>query len=240
MATNAKIDKKVGEERKRPRGALSKKSYLSLIMVSGIAAIALIWAFVATFTDFGRTMHPEQQKTAEKVVKETRAVSGKTAEQDQKDALAAATKLLNQSGKSPNGTTATGRLQELSKGNFNVMDKQVAPMVQFSPSDSKDFQASTYQSLVTLYTVISEKNQKTNLTPVAQDSFKKVSLNQKIGAAYVPLSLYAQGGAAFSMEMIYVDGQWKLAPYTMVDAIKFSAALANSTSAQSSASAQQK
>lgn len=218
-----------------------KRNPIYIIALAGLCAIGFLWAFIATFTDFGRGMHPNAKSTTEKTSSDNklqRSISGKSVEQDKKDALATATELLNLSGKSPTGASATDRMKALDKGDTSVLDKAVPGLIQFSSQSEESYKIATYQTLVTLNTVISEKMGKKTLAPVdTANAYQNVAVDQKIGTAYVPLSTYTSNGAAFSMAMVYVDGKWKLAPYTLIDAIQFSAATANKAASSATSGA---
>lgn len=206
-----------------------KRNPIYVIGLVGLCAIGFLWAIIATFTDFGRTMHPNQATDTTKSSgseKVERSVSGESVEQDKKDALAAATEILNLSGKSPTGASAENRMKALDKGDTSVVDKSLPGLIQFSSQSENGYKMATYQTLLTINNVVGEKMGKKLIAPVDSNAYQNVAVDQKIGTAYVPLDTYTKNGAAFSMAMVYVDGKWKLAPYTLIDAIRFSAATA--------------
>ena len=68
-----------------------------------------------------------------------------------------------------------------------------------------------------------------NLNPVSND-IQYVYLDETTRIAQVPLDYFTGVGGAVSMELVYVDGQWKLSPYSLLQSIQ----LANAKATQNS------
>lgn len=68
-----------------------------------------------------------------------------------------------------------------------------------------------------------------NLNPVSTDT-QYVYLDEITRIAQIPLDYYTGVGGAVSLEMVYVDGQWKLSPYSLLQSIQ----LANAKVTQNS------
>lgn len=68
-----------------------------------------------------------------------------------------------------------------------------------------------------------------NLNPVSTDT-QYVYLDKTTRIAQIPLDYYTGAGGAVSLEMVYVDGQWKLSPYSLLQSIQ----LANAKATQNS------
>ena len=68
-----------------------------------------------------------------------------------------------------------------------------------------------------------------NLNPVSTDT-QYVYLDETTRIAQIPLDYYTGVGGAVSLEMVYVDGQWKLSPYSLLQSIQ----LANAKATQNS------
>ena len=45
----------------------------------------------------------------------------------------------------------------------------------------------------------------------------------ELGTVYVPLGVFTGQQNAFVVEMVYVKGQWKINPYSLVEQIRLSA-----------------
>lgn len=196
-----------------------------------ISAIGfLLTAILATWITYGVTKSYESSSNANvstSAQKIDRAVTGKTADEDRKAALAAATDILNLSGNSPTGTKFDERLNSLDAGDTEVIDPELTKLIRFQDSfaDSEDMKNNTYQSLITMSTLIMNATGSLEIKPASDTMWKNVHVDSEMGTAFVPLSIYAGPSASFSMEMVYIDGGWKLAPYSLLDSVKLSAQL---------------
>lgn len=198
----------------------SKKPINILIVLVVVLIITAIWSAVAITNSDSKT--EKIQVTTEKV---ERSVSGKSIDDDRKDALAAATEIMNLAVKSPTGVDFNERLNTLDTGDLSVIDENLVTKMRFKDTfeDSKDMQLNTYQSLVTLSTLIQKSTGSDALSPSSDIMWKNVYVDTEAGSAFVPLAIYAGPSGGFSFEMIYADGEWKLAPYSLIDSVKLSA-----------------
>lgn len=197
----------------------------------GLLALGLVWGIVFTLKDNdAKPTTPTPTATGPaKVVKEQRSVTGKSLEEDKKAAIAALNNILITADKSPTGVAAPARLQTLNTDDYSVIDPALPGLIHYGPDATAGLKTSTYQSLVTLSTVVKEKNGKGKIEPINEDAWKSTFGDPELGTVFVPLNIYAGKGAAFSLEMVYVDGAWKLSPYSLIDAIRLSAALGSQT-----------
>lgn len=196
------------------------------IGLMGLLALGLVWAIVFTLKDDAKTPteSPSPTSAPTKVVKEQRSVTGKSLEEDKKAAVAALNNILKTADKSPTGVAAAVRLQTLNKDDYSVIDPALPGLIHYGPDSTAGLKTSTYQSLVTLSTIVKEKNGG-KLEPISEEAWKTTFGDPQLGTVFVPLNIYAGQGAAFSLEMVYVNGSWKLSPYSLIDAIRLSAML---------------
>lgn len=196
-----------------------------------LAAIGLlIVAILSAWITYGVTKTSENSSSAAPATsaqKVDRAVSGKTADEDRKAALSAATDVLNLSGNSPTGAKFEDRLNSLDAGDTKVIDPELTKTIRFTDVflDSDEMKNNTYQSLITLSTLIRNSTGATEIAPTSDTMWKNVYVDSELGTAFVPLAIFAGPSSSFSMEMVYVDGSWKLAPYSLLDSVKLSAKL---------------
>lgn len=203
----------------------NKVRNLSLMIIAGlIVVIVAIWSFVLLSND--DSSEPEN-KTETSTQQVERTVSGKTADEDRKDALAVVTDLLNISAESPTGEPFNTRLEKLNSGDRGVINPKIEENIRFVDTfaESKDLQTNVYQSLVTFATLIQQTTGQDKIAPLSVDMWKNVHVDSELGTAFVPLAAYAPQSAGFSFEMVYVDGEWKLSPYSIIDSVKLSAKL---------------
>jgi hypothetical protein len=196
-----------------------------------IAAIGfLVTAVLAAWITYGVTKtsgNSEKSVSVTSSEKVDRSISGKTPEQDKKDALAAAVDILNLSENSPTGANFSDRLKSLDSGDTKVIDPELTKLVRFKDSfaDSDEMKNNTYQSLITMATLIRNATGANEIKPSSDTMWKNVYVDSELGTAFVPMAIFAGPSSSFSMEMVYVDGGWKLAPYSLLDSVKLSAKL---------------
>lgn len=207
--------------RLRVQGNATPTIKICILVISVITALIIVWTGVAL---------NHSDKDVSKSDTSTRSLTGKSVTQDRKDATAAVTELLNLAGKTPNKMTAQQRLTRLDSQDYSVMDPGVASRVHLPDNAPAELRAQSYQALVTMDALLVARTKSATITPLAADGYQRVFVDQNAGTAFVPLSIYAGSQAAFSFEMTYLDGRWQLAPYSLVDAVKLSAALSPNTS----------
>lgn len=196
-----------------------------------ISAIGfLVAAILASWITYGITKSSENSSSsapATSAQKVDRAVTGKTADEDRKAALAAAADVLNLSGNSPTGAKFDERLKSLDTGDTKVIDPELTKLIRFKDifADSAEMKNNTYQSLITMSTLIRNATGSTEIKPTSDTMWKNVYVDSELGTAFVPLAIFAGPSSSFSMEMVYADGGWKLAPYSLLDSVKLSAKL---------------
>lgn len=158
-----------------------------------------------------------------------RSLSGKSEEEDKKDAMSAAQNILNKSIDSSNDSELNDKITSLEDGDISVVSEDVKNKVRFTGEfqSDKNYQSTTYQAILVLAIFLIEDNEK--IEPISEDIWEEVYLDQETGIAYVPLSVFYEKGTAFSLEMVYVDGEWKLAPYSILSAINLSSKLQDNT-----------
>lgn len=239
MSKKNKPETSEGLERTRPTGRPAMR--LRYVVLIAILVTSLIWgtALLAGKLTSSNDGTNSEGSTATPTAPVTAGASGKTAEQDKADVLAATAALINEAGKNPGEKMEPAlRLQKLDDDDYTVISKKLPSMIRFAPSTPKHIQTTTYQALVTIHTVlvntggsetVKVKDQKAALGQVFMDS--------EVGMAFIPLSVFSGQESAFNFQMIYVDGKWVLSPYSLVEAISLSAAAGSQSSPTASPSA---
>lgn len=216
------LDKK----RTRPTPVRSDKQKLLFIICAALVLIGLIWGLIyMSMKNDDNTTTPNTTETVtitDNSVKLKHGKTGKSVEQDQKDALAAVVKLLKDAGKSPTKAEPLERLKALDSGDFSVMDPEVEKSLRFNNNPPDGFKETTFQALITFHTLLSEEG-KNKLEPATKDSYKNIYVDSELGTAMVPLETISGEQTIFTLQMVHVDGKWKLAPYSVVEQIRISA-----------------
>lgn len=98
----------------------------------------------------------------------------------------------------------------------DVLTKEAIDMIYFSEEFGKDkfnrqFAAS---SLLIYHELIMDAVDSDDFKPVIESFDQIVYLDNKFMTAHIPLDIFVGSGTGVAFEMQYVDGEWKLNPYT--------------------------
>jgi len=115
--------------------------------------------------------------------------------------------------------TITRRLERLDNEETDIEDvltKEAIDMIYFSEEFGKDkfnrqFAAS---SLLIYHELIMDAVDSDDFKPVIESFDQIVYLDNKFMTAHIPLDIFVGSGTGVAFEMQYVDGEWKLNPYT--------------------------
>lgn len=138
-------------------------------------------------------------------------------------AVSAATKLLQAVQVAPDGKTSEAdRLKQLKA---NTDPKKILTQDTWDQIHLSDFMSSdkrgpklTAQALLNVVSSIESDGNK-SLTPAKMDYTGVVYLDNTTKTAYVPLNLYTDASTNISLEMVYINGQWKLSPFSLISEI---------------------
>ena len=157
--------------------------------------------------------------TQEKV---NRSLTGKSVEDDKKDALDSLTRLLNEA--STNEGNYQDRARQIESGDYSSLPEGWKDKVS-APTDQD--KASAWEALIVLNANMKEffKNNG-ELKPVSDSALNHVVVNQEAGVAHIPGSVFLGSDVPMSFDMVYVDGRWVLDPFNLVQDILQSAASA--------------
>jgi len=166
--------------------------------------------------------------SGQQVQKVSRSVSGTSSDKDKASAMAAAATLLTAANKHSANLSADDRVKafEDSSADRNTLADMstIDSLTRFTNDFDNDLRKTTYQSLVKVSSLL-DGNNDGKIEARSSDLYKYVYLDSETGTAYVPLQVFSNNAPAFSLEMVYVDGQWKFAPYTLLDAIRLSSSM---------------
>ena len=117
--------------------------------------------------------------------------------------------------------TITRRLERLDNEETDIEDvltKEAIDMIYFSEEFGKDkfnrqFAAS---SLLIYHELIMDAVDSDDFKPVIESFDQIVYLDNKFMTAHIPLDIFVGSGTGVAFEMQYVDGEWKLNPYTVM------------------------
>lgn len=143
---------------------------------------------------------------------------------DKNSAVLATTEMLKELQKSPDGkSTLAERMEKASGDNFKedeIFTKAGWNYIYLSDFMSTDPRGKklTAQSLLSVIHSIEENDNK-DLNASDVDYSGVVYLDPTLKAAYVPVDLYTNAATNLSFEMVLINGEWKLQPYTLISQI---------------------
>lgn len=226
--TKKQAQEKVQTQR-RVRTDAARKARIKIIgiLVGAVALILMIGLIVVVLTWSTDSSKEEKPAKTEQVVGERveRTVSGKTIEEDQKAAVKSVTEVFELALISPTKASDADRLEALDKGDFSVLDEKFIESLHFPEAATEEQKINSYQSVIVIATTIKNTNTKKEITPYAIDSWQMTQADPLVGIVYVPMNVFMGKGSFFTFEMVFIDDEWKLAPYTLVDSVRLSAVL---------------
>lgn len=114
-------------------------------------------------------------------------------------------------------------LEKISKSDYSSFDKINADkFIYFSEHFDKGLVNATYNSLVSLAYYV-QKDGKVSLQ--SPEIVNSIYVDLKTKRAFISVNTVTNKNTIFSLEMVYVDGVWKLAPYSFLEQVRYSAAL---------------
>jgi hypothetical protein len=216
----------------------TKQGIVTVLMSLVIVCLAAALAVVSISKNESGGSGSDQQ-----VQKVSRSVSGASSDKDKASAMAAAATLLTAANKHSANLSADDRVkafEDSSADRSTLADMStIDSLTRFTNDFDNDLRKTTYQSLVKVSSLL-DGNNDGKIEARSSDLYKYVYLDSETGTAYVPLQVFFNNAPAFSLEMVYVDGQWKFAPYTLLDAIRLSSSMSGVHPQQTGSDASQK
>lgn len=216
----------------------TKQGIVTVLMSLVIVCLAAALAVVSISKNESSGSGSDQQ-----VHKVTKSVSGASSDKDKASAMAAAATLLTAANKHSANLSADDRVkafEDSSADRSTLADMStIDSLTRFTNDFDNDLRKTTYQSLVKVSSLL-DGNNDGKIEARSSDLYKYVYLDSETGTAYVPLQVFSNNAPAFSLEMVYVDGQWKFAPYTLLDAIRLSSSMSGVHPQQTGSDSSQK
>lgn len=178
-----------------------------------ILLVGCVTFFLGKTSAGGGGSHVEAQQVS-------RSLTGKTIDEDKKDALNSLVKLLNEAG--TDGGDYQARAKSIEGGDYSSLpagwrDKMVS-------AEDKG-KVAGWEALIILNGGMKQYLKTTGeLKPAGENAVNYVVVNQETGVAHIPGSVLLGSDVPLSFDMVFVDGQWRLDPYNVVQDILNSAA----------------
>lgn len=200
---------------------MSQKRLITMSVIAIAAIVVIIFLSIKVFAgDSNNNESSEESNSSTKIEKVEKTTSGKSIDEDRKDAMSAAAEILNSS-KTKDGEDYEKRLKELEKGDMSSIPDDLNDKIRFTDAFKRndELKVVAYQSLIALNATMLEGKE---AKPVSDDAWKSVYVDQEQGIAYVPMGVFSGTNVPFSFEMVYDDGEWKLLPYSFIESVKMS------------------
>lgn len=181
----------------------------------------------------GRSGIESRNITIEKV---ERSISGKSSEEDRRDAFEALRNTLTSAGKSKGNLDFETRLTKLDSGDYSDVDKELLDSMRWTDGldKRKAVKQNAVQGFVTLNYIITESGNRKIEPKSDVDINQAIYLDQETGRAFIPISIFLGPSNSMSVEMIYdsESKEWKVDPYSFVESLRLSASLQQSQQSQ--------
>lgn len=205
----------------------NKKNFI-ITLLSMALIVSLIAVVALLFTEFSgssKNATPDISSPTS-VTAVDRSVSGKDVSEDKADAVKAVEGLLSAANKYDGDLNVQDRLSKIEKGDFSVTDVEgMKSNIRFAGEfkDDADLQKTTYQALVTLASYLGDSDGVVSLED--KEMAQHVYVDSEVGIAFVPLNIFSNTSNAFSLEMVYMDGEWLMSPYSLLDIVRLSSSV---------------
>lgn len=192
-----------------------------ILALSFLGIIALVWGAAFAFSKSSNTQ-PEKN-TNSSSEQNTKKLPTGTIDESRKEALLSVENILNVARENPTNETIEERTTKLDSRDFSVVSNKLSNEIIFSDTfkESESLQANTYQAVIYIAEILQDNPTATEL------SWKNVFVDQNLGIAYVPLSVFKPDAGLFHFEMVYVDGEWKLLPNSFVNSVLLGSSISN-------------
>lgn len=190
-----------------------------LIILIGVIVLIVVTANKPITTEASTTEQVKVEKT----------LSGKSVAEDKQDILTAAVGLLDTVEAPKDATEFESYMQKIESGEVPVPEELKAKIrLVDSLATEEGIERTIYQTLVTFATFSKQSTGNDKVSPLYEDAASGIILDQEVGVAYVPTTLFVNSGTGvngFSMEFIYVDGEWLFSPYMTLDELRLALVL---------------
>lgn len=212
--------------RRRRSPSERDKSRLMLMVLILFLVLGIIWSLFFILNKNNENL-PENLSSADQKSSDDKALihgkTGKTPDEDRRNAQAAAAKIVGLASVNPKkNQTQAQRAESLGNRDISVVTKEFVNNLYFPKETDDDTKYNSIQALVALNDLLVDPKVKLNPPIKDKESYKGVFLDGERGEAFVPVMGFTKDPALFSIEMVWVDNKWKIAPYSLVSEIKLS------------------
>lgn len=207
---------------------MSKKGLYAIIGAATAVILGLVWGLVFLASTGNADVAPSPGATSSPTQID-RTLSGKTIDEDRQDVFDATVDLLNATNAPVEQAAFLKLLEELDSASVSDIPQEFIAKIRFVDKMSEDLlKITTYQALVTFASLSKASSENGEVTSLYLDGPNGIFVDQEAGIAHVPMNIFVnQEGQpnTFSLEFTYIDGEWLMQPYSVLDQLRLSLAL---------------
>lgn len=205
---------------------MSKRLSYVFVGLAGILILSLVWALVAIASN---TNSADSSNESGESTTITRTLTGNTVEEDRAEVYKAAVELLEATNAPAGQEEYVALLGELDSAVAADIPADLLSRIRFADVLNEDaLKITTYQALITFASLAKASSPDGVIASLFADGPKTIMVDQETGTANLPLNIFVSSAGevnTFSLSFVYIDEQWKLAPYSMLDQLRLSLAL---------------
>lgn len=227
-------------KKKEKHYTTSRSTKRAVAWTAGIGVFVLliaIWVTAVIMSNGNTVSSPDETvepNTAAEVEQVQRSVTGNTVDEDKIAALEQATALFNEASaedsevfmEAMESLDSDGLEAEAANGNLLAYIRFVDTF-----EESEERQVNAVQTVLTLAEVASQFAENDAIAPISDEAWSLVHVDSTTGVAYVPLEAFTGTQTGYSLTMVYVDDEWKLDPYSLLDSVTLAAMIQNNAGA---------
>lgn len=203
-----------------------------IVLISTVLFVAAGASVVVYLLMNGSTPSEVKNTDTSAIEQLDKTVSGKSAAEDKSDVIEAAKALLEATETPSDVKELTAFLSDVESGKITPSEDLLSK-IHFAGELNGDETVlnTTYQTLISFAGFAKQNREDGKIEPVVEQPEGAITLDQELGIAYVPVSLFVKsdtGTNSFSMEFVYKDGEWLFAPYLSLDEVKLAVILQSS------------
>lgn len=196
-----------------------KPNRFRVVAYVAVALIVLALAYFAYSIYSGSVNESDSTLDENAPVEQSdRSLSGESAEQDRADAVQAAYEIIAEA------QTVDGDVEEtlaaIDSGDRSGIPEGLYESIHMVDAFEQDEELENvaYQSVIAVSNLMIDGE-----VEILDGAEAQVYLDQETGIAEVPLLVFNGIDSNFTFTMVYVDDEWKLAPYSLIESIRMSA-----------------
>lgn len=205
---------------------LERNKKLSPLLKASIALIMVVLVSAGLFAislSVNRNSVPPELPAIDQI---EQSVTGKSIKEDQESVVNTVITTLSDVKQSQNQEELLEVLNNIENGDLDVFGEEYLSSIYFPTVVQSDiiYQTLAHQSLYSLASILSNFGNQ-EIAVVDTSSYEQVYIDELTGRAYVPIAIFTTDNNPIVLELVFVNGEWLIDPYSYTQAVKMSAQL---------------